>query len=364
MNGFVEINGSVRDTTGLEARRLSKVLRDNLGLTGTKVGCNAGDCGACTVLIDGAAVCACLVAAGQVAGAAVETIEGLAGDPVFEALKSAFLRHGAAQCGICTPGMLVTATALLRANPHPDRRTVEDELGGVLCRCTGYAKIVDAVMAARRESEPCRSSSRGLSPGPKIDHSLDPGDKPRDDEIIGIVKNVGRAIPRLDGVPKVTGSEKFGADIMPRNALRVLVIRSPHHHARFRFGDIAGWRAANPGIEAVLTADDIPGVNAFGVIPAFQDQPVFAVGVARFRGEAVAAVVGESETIGALDPAGFPVEWEPLPALLTPAQALEQGAPAVRGDKPDNVLVRGFVRRGDAAAGLAEAAHVVERRLT
>lgn len=148
MNGFVEINGSVRDTTGLEARRLSKVLRDNLGLTGTKVGCNAGDCGACTVLIDGAAVCACLVAAGQVAGAAVETIEGLAGDPVFEALKSAFLRHGAAQCGICTPGMLVTATALLRANPHPDRRTVEDELGGVLCRCTGYAKIVDAVMAA------------------------------------------------------------------------------------------------------------------------------------------------------------------------------------------------------------------------
>src|SRR5215468_4416348 len=111
-------------------RRLADLLREDLGLTGTKVGCNAGDCGACTVRLDGRQVCACMVAAAQLQGRAVVTVEGLTNG----ALQQAFLAHGAAQCGICTPGMLMAATELLRRTGSPSRAEVEDALGGVLCR--------------------------------------------------------------------------------------------------------------------------------------------------------------------------------------------------------------------------------------
>src|SRR6202521_1460795 len=130
-------------------QRLSRILREQLALTGTKVGCDAGDCGACTVLLDGEPVCGCLMALGQVHGHAVTTIEGLtAASPVAARLMASFLRHGAAQCGICTPGMLVAATALLERDSTPSEDSVKDALGGVLCRCTGYRKIITAVLDA------------------------------------------------------------------------------------------------------------------------------------------------------------------------------------------------------------------------
>ena len=144
------LNGRPVEISSPSARRLSAVLRDELGLTGTKVGCDAGDCGACTVLLDGALVCSCLVAVGQAEGRSVTTIEGLCAVSENAArLQDSFLRHGAAQCGICTPGMLVAATALLDANPTPTESEALDAIGGVLCRCTGYRKIVDAVLDAR-----------------------------------------------------------------------------------------------------------------------------------------------------------------------------------------------------------------------
>src|SRR5712691_9996515 len=128
------------------AQRLSRVLRERLGLIGTKVGCDAGDCGACTVLLDGEPVCACLVAAGQVAGHDITTVEGLQQSPTGARLQQSFLTHGAAQCGACTPGMLVAATALLDRNHAPNESEVMDAIGGVLCRCTGYRKIINAVL--------------------------------------------------------------------------------------------------------------------------------------------------------------------------------------------------------------------------
>src|SRR6202166_4182581 len=130
------------------AQRLSRVLREELGLTGTKVGCDAGDCGACTVLLDGEPVCACLVAAGQVAGHEITTVEGLQQSPTGARLQQSFLTHGAAQCGACTPGMLVAATALLERNAAPHENEVMDAIGGVLCRCTGYRKIIAAILDA------------------------------------------------------------------------------------------------------------------------------------------------------------------------------------------------------------------------
>src|SRR5262245_12736161 len=144
------VNGSERHVAVHPATRLSEVLREQLGLTGTKVGCDAGDCGACTVLVDGRQVCACLTAAGQVADREVVTVEGLATRDELSPLQRAFLAHGAAQCGACTPGMLMAAAELLRLNASPSEEEVLDALAGVLCRCTGYRKIVEAGLAVAR----------------------------------------------------------------------------------------------------------------------------------------------------------------------------------------------------------------------
>ena len=160
--GFV-VNGRPVRVRAAPIRRLSAVLRDDLGLTGTKVGCNAGDCGACTVLLDGAQVCACLVPLGQAEGRRVTTVEGLAADGRLTPLQLAFQRHGAAQCGICTPGMLMAASDLLARDPRPDAASVMDALGGVLCRCTGYQKIVEAVLDATER----RARGRIRPPGPR-----------------------------------------------------------------------------------------------------------------------------------------------------------------------------------------------------
>jgi len=327
------LNGDGVAVTTDPARRLTAVLRDDLGLTGTKTGCDAGDCGACTVLVDGDPVCGCLTAVGQVDGRSVETIEGL-GDrhPLAKRLQAAFLAHGAAQCGICTPAMLVSATALLERDPAPAEATVADALGGVLCRCTGYRKIVAAVLDA----------AAGTPPPVAADGAPPAG------------AAVGRRLARLDGVAKVEGSDVFGADFAPPEALVLRAVRSPFHHARFRLGDVAAWIAKTPGVVEVFTAADVPGENRYGVIPAFADQPVFAVAETRFRGEAVAAVVGEPAAMAGLSLAGFPVAWEELPALTTLDAALAGGAEAVQPERPGNVLVDGRVVRGDAGTALAD----------
>jgi CO/xanthine dehydrogenase Mo-binding subunit/aerobic-type carbon monoxide dehydrogenase small subunit (CoxS/CutS family) len=329
------LNGRPARYAGPPTRRLSQALRENLGRRDVKVGCNAGDCGACTVLIDGAAVCACMVPAGRIKGARVETLAGLgAGDPLMARLQSAFLRHGAAQCGICTPGMLVSAIALLRVDPQPSEDAVMEALAGVLCRCTGYRKIVRAVREAHRTKDDFPEPPAG--------------------------KAVGAGVVRLDGRAKVEGSEKFGDDVAPADALCVRVIRSPHHHARFALGDLDAFLAARPGLLLALTAANVPGRNRFGVIPAFADQPVFAEGVARFRGEAVAAVVGEDSAVEVFAEEDFPVTWQPLPALLTPEEAESEGAPLLHAARGGNLLITGLVERGDVKGALAGADVVVE----
>lgn len=127
---------------------LLSVLRDVLGLTGTKWGCMTGDCGACTVLVDGEPIVSCLQLAAQVNGRSVTTIEGLARHGELNDVQAAFVENGAAQCGFCTPGMIVSAEALLRRSPSPTEAEIREALAGNLCRCTGYNKIVDAVLVA------------------------------------------------------------------------------------------------------------------------------------------------------------------------------------------------------------------------
>ena len=328
------VNGKRVCVSTSPVRRLSAVLREDLGLTGTKVGCDAGDCGACTVLLDADPVCACLVPAAQADEHEITTIEGLAHRaPLFDKLQQSFLQHGAAQCGACTPGMLVAATALLEKNEHPSEGEVMDALGGVLCRCTGYRKIIFAVQAA------CSNHGRDDSPGAGC--------------------AVGTRLVRLDGQRKVDGSEIYGADEVPSDALAVRVIRSPHHRARFRFGDLGAF-ASQPGIHGVFTSKDVPGVDCYGVISPFADQSVFAHEETRFRGEAVAMVVGEPASIEALDLSSFPVSWEALEPISRMEDALAPGAELLHAARKNNVLTGGRVIRGDVDRALAEADVVVE----
>jgi CO/xanthine dehydrogenase Mo-binding subunit/aerobic-type carbon monoxide dehydrogenase small subunit (CoxS/CutS family) len=330
--GFTLNGAPVALPDGDPTRRLSDVLRETLGLTGTKVGCDAGDCGACTVLVGGEPVCACLTPVARVAGQEVTTVEGLAGDPAHARLAAAFLRHGAAQCGICTPGMLMAATALLAGNPRPTEAEAEAALGGVLCRCTGYRKIIAAVCDAWRE--------------PEAQHAPEAGHA------------VGARIVRVDGGAKVAG-DLFGADLWKPGGVVVHAIRSPHPRAAFAFGDLAFWAASRGNVAAVLTAADIPGRNAFGTIPAFADQPALAEGHARFRGEAVALVAFEDDGSDH-ETADFPVTWTVLPALEAPEAAEAPGAALLFDHRPGNRLVEGRVRRGDAAGALAASVHRVE----
>ena len=326
------VNGKRVRVASRRDARLADVLRDELGLTGTKIGCNAGDCGACTVLVDGRQVCACLTALGQAEGRQVTTVEGLARNGRLSALQAAFQRHGAAQCGACTPGMLMAAESLLRANKHPAESEVKDALGGVLCRCTGYQKIIAAVMDASRGA--------ALPPSPAAG------------------KAVGARAGRVDGPAKLDGSERYGADAIPADALWLRVVRSPHHHAAFKFGDLEAF-AAKHGLERILTAGDVPS-NGFGIYPTIKDQPVLAVGVARFRGEAVAALVGPRAAVERIDLDEFPVTWMERAPVLGVDAAMAPGATLVQDAKPGNLLLDGSVRKGDAAAALARCAHVAE----
>ena len=142
------VNGRAVEPRVHPLARLLDVLREELGLTGTKEGCGEGECGACSVLLDGELVNSCLVPAAQVAGAEVTTIEGLARDGELHPVQRAFVEHGGAQCGICTPGMVMAAVALLAEHPRPSEQEIRTGLAGNLCRCTGYMKIFDAVAAA------------------------------------------------------------------------------------------------------------------------------------------------------------------------------------------------------------------------
>lgn len=141
----LSINGRDHDLLIAPNRTLAQALREDLGLTGTKQGCGVGDCGSCTVLLDGAPVNSCLVLAVQAAGKAITTIEGLADGAKLHPIQEAFVQHGAIQCGYCTPGMILSAKALLDDEPAPDEARIRQALSGNLCRCTGYQKIVEAV---------------------------------------------------------------------------------------------------------------------------------------------------------------------------------------------------------------------------
>ncbi len=342
------VNGAHAILHCAPSKRLVYALREDLGLTGTKVGCDAGDCGACTVLLDGRQVCACLTPAAQAEGRSITTVEGLAEGGKLNPLQQAFLRHGAAQCGICTPGMLMAATDLLARNAAPTEAEVLDALGGVLCRCTGYRKIAEAVLSLADPSLEAGTAAAGVAVAD-----------------VAAGRAVGARLERLDGPSKLTGAEKFGADIVPQGALTLRIIRSPHARAAFTLGDLDALRRQYPQIEGIITAADVPE-NSFAVFPTPKDQPVLADGHVRFRGEAVLGLIGAQDAIHAIPASAIPISWtieaaqETSEAALTGAQA--DAGSALHAFAPDNVLCRGRVVKGDVQKAMKKSAFTAEGR--
>ena len=317
-----KLNGQACSIASNPVTRTSDVLREELGLTGTKVGCDAGDCGACTILIDGEQRFACLTAAGQLEGCDVHTVEGLAKDGKLSPLQQAFHRYGAAQCGICTPGMLMAAQSLLNVKPNPSREEVEDALGGVLCRCTGYSKIVAAVLEAS---------------------GTETQELPADAD-----SGFGSRTRKVDGEPKLLGTEIYGADKAPDDSLWMRVVRSPHPRATFVLPSPEKIIEEHPGLMRILTWQDVPGNNGFGIYPHIKDQPVLAKDQVRYRGEAVAALIGDRKSIEAITEDDLGIEWIPQDAIESYESALEGKISPVQEIHEDNLLARGFLKKGDA----------------
>jgi CO/xanthine dehydrogenase Mo-binding subunit/aerobic-type carbon monoxide dehydrogenase small subunit (CoxS/CutS family) len=322
-------------------QRLLDVLRDDLGFTGTKEGCGAGECGTCSVFVDGVLVKSCLLPAAKAQGTDVETIESLAKGGELSVLQKAFYKAGASQCGYCIPGMVMAATAALRTNPVAGREEIKERLGGNICRCTGYQKIIDAVELAR-------DVQLGLAPASAL----------AEDEV-GDGRFIGANVRRIDAPSKVTGRLRYAGDMVMPGMLHLQVLRSPHPHAVIESLDASAAEAI-PGVEGVITCADVPGTDGFGVF--VNDQPVMARGKVRYVGEAVTAVAAEDPLTArrALD--AIKIVYRPLPALFDPEEAMRAGAPVIHDYAPDNIVKHIPIRKGDFEQGFADADLIVEER--
>lgn len=333
------VNGRKVSRTVKPHQRLLDFLRDDLHLTGNKEGCGAGECGTCSVFVDGVLMKSCLMPVAKARGAKVETIESLAKTGELNVLQRAFHRAGASQCGFCIPGMVMAATAALRANPFAGREEIKERLGGNICRCTGYQKIIDAVEMARDVQ------NGRLAPAVFAEAEAEEGDF------------IGKTVRRIDAPSKVSGRLRYAADMTMPHMLHVQVLRSPHPHARIVSIDTSAAEAMD-GVESVITSADVPGEDGFGVF--VNDQPIMARGKVRYIGEAIAAVAAEDALTAKRATAAIKIEYEPLPAIFDPEEAMREGAPVIHDYAPDNLTKHIPIRVGDVEEGLANSDLVVE----
>lgn len=359
------VNGEPRTLSVRPNDVLLDVLRDRLDLRGPKECCSVGECGACTVTVDGATVNACLMLAVEAQGTEVVTVEGL-GNGSMTRLQEAFLEHGAVQCGFCIPGMLMSAQALLDRVPDPGDDAIREALSGNLCRCAGYYRMFDAVRSV------ARPGADVAIPNTPSDHAVPPDSEAEVHRQGGVRRNrdfvVGRSVKRFGGLERVRGTQAFLADIPVPDLLHVKLAKVDAARARVISVDVSAARAV-PGVVDVVTARDLPQpVPRFG--PAFEDRPVIADGEVKYHGEPVAAVVAETKEAAALAAALVTVEFETLPAAVTLAEALAADAPLVQdaalrpGDRlaRTNVLKERHYGWGDVEAARADL--VVENTYT
>ncbi len=321
---------------------LVRYLRDELRLTGTKVGCTPGDgdCGVCTVLVDGAPELACLVNMDALEGRSVETIEGEPSGAPLDVVQEAFVKSGAIQCGFCIPAYVLAARALLEANPAPSVGDIKRGLKGILCRCTGYRKVIQAVQAAAHYNENGGwPEGFGKSAIEESDHA------------------VRKSVIKVDAVDKATGREIFADDVYMEGMLYGKLLYSERPSAKYTL-DISGAERS-PGVAAVLTEKDVQGTNKMGV--RVKDKPVFARDKIRSVADALAAVFAETPEQAEAALQKIKVDYEDIPGVFSPEAATLPDAPIIHEDHPTgNILHEVALERGDVDRAFAEAHLVVE----
>jgi len=335
---LLKVNGEEHSVAVKDGETLLDVLRDKLRLTGTKKGCNLGVCGACTVLIDGEAKNSCLLLAASCEGNEITTIEGVACGGKLHPLQRAFINHGAVQCGFCTPGMILSALALIERNPDPAEADIKEALSGNLCRCTGYTRILTAVKNWKKYINTTEPPS----------HSYD----------LKKFVTVGKSRPRVDAAAKVTGQAKFAADYHFENMLYGKILHSPIPHGRIKKIDTTKAKTL-PGVKLVLTGEDVPDMT-YGVSPARYDEHVLAKERVRYVGDEVAAVIAVDEETAekALDL--IKVEYEELPSVFNPMEAVKEGAPQLHEKYKNNINTKVDHHFGDIEKGFTDADHIRE----
>jgi putative selenate reductase molybdopterin-binding subunit len=407
----LRINGLIKSLEVAPNESLMSVLRKE-GYFSIKHGCETGECGACTVLVDDVPRPSCVTLAGQIGGCTLTTVENLGTARNLHPIQEAFVDTGAIQCGFCTPGMILSAHALLKRNPNPTEDEVRDALSGNLCRCTGYVKPVQAVLraAAIMRGEEMAPVSRpslnenfqpwnpGRSPLEHAEHGAgmhedDSGfagagggqDHPANDEdslgggtatlvdtrVSTDLSVVGKAERKVDAVKLVTGKPAFVDDIDLRGLLHGRLLTSPHAHAIIREIDVSRARAL-PGVYAVLTYKDVPRIpyttaGQSWPEPGPHDQFCLDYRV-RFVGDRVAAVAAESPEIAEQALKLIKVDYEILPALLDPREAMDADAPRLHPepesyhihDASRNIAAHLHAEVGDVERGFAESDLVVE----
>jgi selenium-dependent xanthine dehydrogenase len=337
----ITVNGKLYEMDISESRTLAEFLRYDLGLTGTKIGCEEAECGICTVLVDGVPMNSCIYPVYKANGAEIQTIEGLASKEKLHPLQDAFLEHGAVQCGFCTPGVIMTSKALLDEKPNPTEGDIKIALKDTYCRCTGYSSIVNAVQSAA-------SDLRGEG------HL--PWNKP---DTVTPLDVVGTSVPRPEEKAKVTGEAKYADDYQFEGMLYGATKRSDHPHARILSIDTSK-AVAYPGVTTVLTHDDIPGDNIHGLI--FDDWPCLAVEKVRYMGDPIAIVAAETQEAANYAATLVEVDYEVLPVISNPILAYEKDAALVHEDREDGNLLKHIkVYKGDVNLGRQEADVIIER---
>jgi len=410
MEIHLRINDTEAEVNASPGETLLTTLR-GLGYFGAKHGCESGECGACTVLLDGKPVNSCVLLTAQAEGHTIETIEALGQHPEqgwkttagLHPIQRTFVESGAIQCGYCTPAQVLAARHLLDLNLHPDEKDIRNALSGVLCRCTGYKKPVQAVLRAAailrgEEVSPIDGDSPVEGPIPAPADWVEPGgtlpggeglpapETPTEiltqQRVMPRIQStpqtatwsaVGKPEPKVDAIKLVQGKPAFTADFEKRGLLVAKVLHSPVAHARIRRIDASRAREL-PGVAAVLTWKELPRV-VFST--AGQSDPIpgpldtFSLdNKVRFIGDRVAMVAAESEEIANQALALIDVEYEPLPILLDPKTAMQPGAPVLH-DEPEyvnfgesdpsrNLAAEIRIEIGDVEKGFAEADRIYE----
>ena len=333
----LRVNGEPHTLEVEDRWTLAEVLRDHLGLTGTKIGCDRGECGACTVWLDGATVYACSQLAVWADSREVSTVEGLADGDRLNPLQQRFVEHDGPQCGFCTAGQLMSASALLIDTPNPTRDQVREGMVGNLCRCSNYNRYVEAVLDG---GSPDVASARALT-------------------------MVGALTPRIDAPERVTGRARYTGDVQLPGMLYGRVLRSPHPHARVRRVDT---RAAErlPGVRTVISRDSCDVVWSSG--DSRNDRFLFNDPV-RFVGDAVAAVAAVDRHTAEEALAAIVVDYGPLEFVLDAEEALRSGAVEIQPGGNLSANGRGthepeVYQRGNLDAGFAASDVVLEDDFT